>query len=502
MSRKIITKRMSIKKLKRLSDVEVTFADEGLTGILGPNGSGKTSILHALSCVYRPESNSNNPDYRYPKFFVPYIARNTSYAYSWQDTEFQIENSVEGSTIIKTIKKGIDRWIPRDYNRREKRWVKFLGIETALPDIESEKRVGTVNFSSILPRSNSTIKEKASYILDRNYNAYDEWVRSNNKKHLGVETSESSKYTSLSMGAGEQRVFRILETVYEAPEYGLILIDEIDILLHQDALTKLLDIINIRARKKHLQIIFTTHNHEILKLEYISFRHIYHQKDKDNIERTFCLNDANPEAIRRLTGTQEVGITIFVEDILSEAIISQLCKTLKIQKNVRILKFGSSENCYTIAVGLFLSGQLNDNIILITDGDVDRTEDEKKAKIKAKYAGNESGKEERVIEILKHIKQFSIPDDTKPEEYYIEQVLNKSNVDVAVNNEEFLSELRNCPTRQNHHEYLSFPISQVFQDSIVGYYVFAEMLSSTLAWNSIVAPIKSWLSDRKDANNI
>lgn len=77
MSRKIITKRMSITKLKRLSNIEVTFADEGLTGILGPNGSGKTSILYALSCVYRPESNSNNQDYRYPKFFIPYIAKKT-----------------------------------------------------------------------------------------------------------------------------------------------------------------------------------------------------------------------------------------------------------------------------------------------------------------------------------------------------------------------------------------------------------------------------------------
>lgn len=506
MSRKIITKRMSITKLKRLSNIEVTFADEGLTGILGPNGSGKTSILHALSCVYRPESNSNNQDYRYPKFFIPYIAKNTPYAYSWQDTEFQIEYSVGESTVSKTIKKGVNRWIPRNYNKRDQRWVKFLGLETALPDIESEKKVGIASFSSISPKLNQThlkIKNKASYILDRDYNAYDDWTRSNHKKYIGLETSQSGKYTSLSMGAGEQRVFRILETVYEAPEYGLILIDEIDILLHQDALTKLLEVISEQAVKKHLQIIFTTHNHEILKLKYIYFRYIYQQKDSSNKERTFCLNDANPEVISRLTGTQQAGITIFVEDILSKAIVSQLCNTLGIQKHVKILKFGSSENCYTIAVGLFLSDQLNDNIILITDGDVDRTVEEKKAKIKAKYAGSEPGKEKSVIKILEHIKQFSIPENIKPEKFYIAEILKGIDNDMTNDNQELLSALRNCPKMQNHHEYLSYPISQIFQENEdVGYYVFAKMLSSTPSWISIVEPIKLWLNDRIAANNI
>ena len=36
------------------------------------------------------------------------------------------------------------------------------------------------------------------------------------------------KYSSLSMGAGEQRLMRLLEEIYGAPRYGLILIDEIE----------------------------------------------------------------------------------------------------------------------------------------------------------------------------------------------------------------------------------------------------------------------------------
>ena len=44
-----------------------------------------------------------------------------------------------------------------------------------------------------------------------------------------------------------------------APNSGLILIDEIDLLLHQDALFRLLEKLNERAQEKNLQIIFTTH---------------------------------------------------------------------------------------------------------------------------------------------------------------------------------------------------------------------------------------------------
>src|SRR5271156_6351143 len=62
-------------------------------------------------------------------------------------------------------------------------------------------------------------------------------------KPIGVVNNGQS-YSSLSMGAGEQRIFYILSEIIGAPNFGLILIDEIDLLLHEDALTRLLKIIN------------------------------------------------------------------------------------------------------------------------------------------------------------------------------------------------------------------------------------------------------------------
>ena len=47
-------KKIRFHKLKRLRDVTVEFPDKGVVALMGENGSGKSTILHALSCIYKP----------------------------------------------------------------------------------------------------------------------------------------------------------------------------------------------------------------------------------------------------------------------------------------------------------------------------------------------------------------------------------------------------------------------------------------------------------------
>lgn len=52
-------------KLKGLKNVHIDFS-ESLTAIMGVNGSGKTTVIHALACAFSPEENGYN--YKFPYF--------------------------------------------------------------------------------------------------------------------------------------------------------------------------------------------------------------------------------------------------------------------------------------------------------------------------------------------------------------------------------------------------------------------------------------------------
>ena len=116
-----------IKELKCLKDVDISFEDKAVTAILGPNGHGKSTILHALACCYQPINKNITSNYRFSDFFLP----NTDA--QWQGSELTLTHSYrngrEESTNNKTVyRKKTDRWKPI-YARRPEREVYYIGIE-------------------------------------------------------------------------------------------------------------------------------------------------------------------------------------------------------------------------------------------------------------------------------------------------------------------------------------------------------------------------------------
>jgi predicted ATP-binding protein involved in virulence len=62
--------KLEIKKLKNVKDVCISFESKNITGILGPNGYGKSTILHALACCFQPQTEGQE-DYKFSNFFLP-----------------------------------------------------------------------------------------------------------------------------------------------------------------------------------------------------------------------------------------------------------------------------------------------------------------------------------------------------------------------------------------------------------------------------------------------
>ena len=232
---KSILKSAHFKLLKGLNDATICFSDS-LTAIMGVNGAGKTTVIHALACAFKPEK-SNSFRYKFPNFFIP--------------------NS--DSLWKKDLKN-----------------VYYIGIESCLPEIEkitANSRIIYKTTKMTQKIDEKTIKE-AAYILNKEY----ESLLDNDYygKHLiGVELNSGLKYSSLSMGTGEQRIIKMLKTILSAEAYSIILIDEIDLLLHVSALKRLIVKLDEIAKRKHLQIVFTTHSIEMLNMQdYVRVQYI------------------------------------------------------------------------------------------------------------------------------------------------------------------------------------------------------------------------------------
>ena len=480
-----------IKELKCLKDVDISFEDKAVTAILGPNGHGKSTILHALSCCYQPIDENVTSNYRFSNFFLP----NTDA--KWQGSELTLthsyRNGKEEHKNHRSVYKKSDRWNPR-YITRPKRHVYYLGIDKFIPIIESEKqrtiiKYETTTLSDDLTR---TILKKASDIFNKQYTAYNNHKSRKGKTYIGVETN-GTRYSALSMSAGEQKVFLLLETIFKADKYSLILIDEIDLLLHNLALEKLLRIVAKRANDKNLQILFTTHRESIVELsELINIRHIVTKPEK-----TYCFNETKPDAIHRLTGKQEKTIEIFVEDDLATAILNKIVSSLKIKKYVSIKKFGAAPNCFTTVTGLLISNENIDNTLFVLDGDVYVTITDKEKQLKNVITGHGDNIESHRNKALQHIKQLKLPENTKPEKYLHNLLININNLD----DEEFteiLEVAKEISYKQDSHKYLSEIIERLSYDKSVGYTKIIDLVSAHCQdqWQSYISEVHTWLKEK------
>ena len=161
--------KIQFRKLKNLENLEISFENKHITGIFGTNGSGKSTILHALACLYQPVANSTRRNFKFPNFFIPTTLD------LWNGSQFTIEyEMINGAAMAperKEYKKNRDRWSPR-YQTRPHREVFYIGIDSCVPDMEIESRTSRIPLireaydDAVLGEK---IKEKLSFIMHRNY---------------------------------------------------------------------------------------------------------------------------------------------------------------------------------------------------------------------------------------------------------------------------------------------------------------------------------------------
>ncbi len=473
-----------IESLKGLQNLEISFGS-GLTAIMGVNGAGKSTILHALSCMFSPFRDGENHKFNF--FFTP-----TPDA-SWQGSSLTLTYFDENTQteVFRKYAKSSDRWTPR-YPSRPKRDVFYIGIDSGLPEIEKERQTSFIDYLTDVDgdRLSSRVAAAASKILRKDYRQLTTH-KSMRKKFFGVRTTSNITYSSLSMGAGEQRLIKILTTVYHASPYSLILIDELDLLLHIDAQKQLIELLAQQAAQKHLQIIFTTHSPTIGQLtDLVEVRYLYH-----TCEKTVVFDRITSDIMYDLCRVAEQPLSIYVEDDLTEAIVSWITKALKLSRYAKITNIGSASNAFTLAAGWVIDGVELDNRLIILDGDVYRTPEEKKKQLTNVLSGTERNHQERIDKAMTVLTQLQLPDSTPPEKFIYDLIISLDQSD----------EITDCAKQitsvTDSHDWIDGIISRMHQDRKLVLYQIVELVSESEQWLAYIKPIHQWLQNRQEVLN-
>ncbi len=408
---KIELRSIHIDNLKGIKNADISF-DKNLTAIMGVNGAGKSTILHALACVFKPYISKE--DYKFSFFFTPTPDsswKNSKFSITYWDENMQKENT-------KEYRKNKDRWAR--YADRPQRDTYFIGIETCVPEIEKESQTSYIDYKTSLAneRNADKIIQAAAYVLNKNYDQLN-YHKTKKKELLGVHTEENIRYSSLSMGAGEQRVLRILRTVYTVEQYSLVLIDEIDVLLHVTALKRLISELAKVAEKRKLQVIFTTHSMEMNRLQrFVDIRYLQPLKEK-----TMVYNRITPDIVYELSEDVEQPIKIYVEDILAETIVNIVADGLGLYRYVKVIKLGAAYNLIVLSASFILQEKDISEEFFLLDGDLYRNQKDKRDAINKVLTGTEKEHDDKVDKAVKLLHQLRMSEKTAPEKYIFDMLV-------------------------------------------------------------------------------
>jgi hypothetical protein len=406
----------------------------------------------------------------------------------------QRDGTNEFRNLKMEYRKNADRWSPR-YTNRPERYVRFIGIKSCVPRIEEETYTSAISYQTEPHADAGLIMAKMGAVFNRAYNELN-IHRAARRRYPGLAL-DGTRYSALAMGAGEQRVLEILSAAFNAPKYALLLIDEIDLLLHTAALKQLISILFQRAIDKSLQIVFTTHREAILDLkEVVSIKHIHTVKA---VPKSYCFSNTKPDALRRLTGRQDRPIEIFVEDDMAFAIVEFELFRLGMKRVANITPYGAATNCFTLAAGLILSGGHSvASQLFLLDGDLYVTRELQLVRANAVLSGTEAhaaARRERCLESIRTLRaQAGTP--LAPEAQ-----LHRMIRELPQQEDEGISEIVDLAISieavDDTHSFIELIVKTLNVQRSVGLNAIVKVAALSTAWDPYVVELRDWLGARR-----
>jgi len=413
-------------RFKNLSANARLELDFPLTALIGPNGSGKTTVLHAL---YGAPKGKSTSDYWFSTACDPIeegAGEVNRYIYGhmqqghvvetrkarvskkdrpdyWEPTKATVADRMEFDTSQSEIKgvRSSDRWNPVEKN------VLYLNFRSELSAFDKFMFFGGKQLSGAgrkqdqlrwrsahLKRvmdsgtrshlffgterivDNRTLSpeelDAVSEILGRKYAAAQAVVHQlfENREGMSVRfTQNSLVYTEAFAGSGELAVASMVTKIYACTQPTLILLDEPEVSLHPGAQRKLTRFLLQRILEKNHQIVLSTHSPYIVEglPENAIKAFVEGAGGKFDIE-----NECHVAAAFNVLGARSPDrIQVFVEDRLGEAIVKRSLLLLPVAERALfsvVVLPGGSESYLAHRMPQFMMDP-NDKSLILLDGD-------------------------------------------------------------------------------------------------------------------------------------
>jgi len=333
-----------------------------ITALIGENGVGKSTVLQTAASVYDAPGDGD-----------PYYASDFFPSTPWEDlagveirySATQGQQRVEGS-----VRKPTERW--RGNLNRPERHVRYVDLRRTQPIMARRGYQG-------ITRGNVNEEERQPFdgdqlgrfgdILGRQYdNAVFALSSASDQRWVPVASLSGNEYSGFHQGAGETTVADLLRE--EIPDYGIVLIDEIETSLHPRAQRRLIRDLAHRARVQQLQIILTTHSPYVLE-ELPAKARLQIVTSDDGTRRV--MTGVSPEfAMSRMDEQPHPETDVYVEDEVAECWVQEtLAEELQeLVQTIRITPYGSAQ------VGKSLGQMANEDrfsrpTVVFLDGDQD-----------------------------------------------------------------------------------------------------------------------------------
>lgn len=389
-----------------------------ITAIAGENGCGKSTLLAIAACAYHNSQDGYKPKdrvnsyYTFRYFFVQTASETPPEGIVIRYKFLRSRSTGKVSFLYQIRRKPVGgKW--NKYDKRIERNVIYFGVQRVVPHFE--RRTHTFHrrrftIDSLKETYRQQICTIAGRIIGKTYDTFEKHTHS--KYTLPIATSRGVKYSGFNMGAGENAVFEILSTLFEAGRGSLLVIDELELGLHEQAQIRFVEELKKLCNKLHCQIICSTHSHVVLATLPPEGRIFL---DTQGSHTTVTPGISPDFACGKLRGRNSGELDIFVEDAVASRIL-QLTLPLRIRRRINITPIGSSDALLHLLASRYL--EKKDTCLCVLDGDKRNEHSAAKSHFR-RYAETHFRESEEEMESWADKRLTYLPSNESPEKWLL-----------------------------------------------------------------------------------